>query len=74
VKLDPKSAMPDAQSFATRTEVALAAPAEQPTGSKMAASTAAKPATTAALPATQDLWQTNVDSATPAIALKETSR
>jgi Flp pilus assembly protein TadD len=74
VKLDPTSAMPDAQSFATKTEVARAAPVEQPTESKMAASTAAKPATTAALSATQEPWQTNVDSATPAIALKDTSR
>ena len=50
VKLDPTSAMPDARSFATKTEVARAAPVEQPTESKMAASSVAEPATGSVIP------------------------
>ena len=51
-----------------------APPRSTASGKQNGGERAPKPATTAALSATQDPWQTSVDGATSAIALKDTSR
>jgi Flp pilus assembly protein TadD len=71
VKLEPKSAMPDAQSFANNTAVAKVAPVQQSTESNVAANVTAHAAPGPATPSTPEAWQTSVDSATPTVALKD---
>jgi hypothetical protein len=72
VKLDAKSAMPDAQSFAAQTVVDRA-PVPQATESKIAANSAA-PLSTGRAPAAHDLWETSVDSPTAALAFRGAAR
>ena len=68
VKLDAKSAMPDAESFAAQTVVDRA-PVPLATENRMAANSAA-PMSTGSAPAAHDLWETSVDSPTAALAFK----
>jgi Flp pilus assembly protein TadD len=72
VKLDAKSAMPDAQSFAAQTVVDRA-PVPHATENKMAANSAA-PMSTGSAPAAHDLWETSVDSPTAALAFRGAAR
>ena len=72
VKLDAKSAMPDAQSFAAQTVVDRA-PVPHATENRMAANSAA-PMSTGSAPAAHDLWETSVDTPTAALAFKGAAR
>ena len=73
VKLDAKSAMPDAESFAAQTVVDHAAPVQHATENKMAANSAA-PMSTGSAPAAHDFWETSVDGTTAALAFKGAAR
>jgi Flp pilus assembly protein TadD len=73
VKLDAKSAMPDAQSFAAQTVVDRTAPMPAAMENQIAVNSPA-PASTGGAPAAHDLWETSVDSQTAASVLKGAAR
>jgi len=73
VKLDAKSAMPDAKSFAAQTVVDHAAPVQQPTETKIAENSAAT-ASAGKAPAAHDYWETSVDGTAAALAFKGAAR
>lgn len=57
VRLEPTTAMPDSQSFASNTSVSPSAPAQNPVENATV--------TAAPLPVTQGVWQTSTDEALP---------
>ncbi len=73
VKLDAKSAMPDAKSFAAQTVVDPAAPVQQATENKIAENSAAT-ASTGNAPAARNYWETSVDGTAAASAFKGAAR